>query len=379
MDRIYLDNAATSFPKAPGTGEAVRSFIDDDGISLYRTASALAESVWNRIYTLRILLSDHYSYPHPECIVFTMNVTEALNMVIKGLVPEKGHVIVTSSEHNAVMRPLSETGAHISRIPSDRSGFSLMEKARELITPETAAMIINAAGNVSGAVQDLEKAAEIASEHHIPLIIDAAQASPEVMIDMSALNAAAVCFTGHKGFLGPQGTGGAVIRMDIAEKIAPLVAGGTGTESDNEGIPSSLPERLRGGTENLPGLIGLCHSVSYVSGCLESIRSRMIMIKEKFYEGLSSIDGITIHGPSLDEPRTAVFSITAEGTDPAELASRLLERGNIETRVGLHCAPSAHRTLGTFPEGTLRISPGPFTTDGEIERTLTLIREIINE
>ena len=194
----------------------------------------------------------------------------------------EGHVIVTSSEHNAVMRPLSEIDAHISRIPSDRSGFSLMEKARELITPETAAMIINAAGNVSGAVQDLEKAAEIASEHHIPLIIDAAQASPEVMIDMSALNAAAVCFTGHKGFLGPQGTGGAVSRRDIAEKITPLVAGGTGTESDNEGIPSSLPERLRGGTENLPGLIGLCHSVSYVSGCLESIRSRMIRSKSSF-------------------------------------------------------------------------------------------------
>ena len=216
-------------------------------------------------------------------------------------------------------------------------------------------------------------------EHGIPLIIDAAQASPYVDIDMEKLNAAAVCFTGHKGFLGPQGTGGVIIRRDIAERIQPLIAGGTGTESDSEDIPSTVPERLRAGTENLPGLIGLQHAVAYTISHLEGIKERMEALSERLYEGLMAIDGITVHGPSLNTPRTAVFSITAEGKDPADIAAILLDRGNIETRVGLHCAPSAHRTLGTFPGGTLRISPGPFTEDSDIDTLLCLLREIINE
>ena len=379
MRRIYLDNAATSFPKAPGTGEAIRRFIDEDGVSLYRTASKKADDIWDSIFDLREMLSKLYHYPHPECIAFTMNVTEALNFMIKGVIPESGHAVVTSSEHNAVMRPLSQIRAGVSRIPSDRYGYSDMDRLEELIQRDTKAIIINAASNVSGAVQDIAKAGEIAEAHGIPLIIDAAQASPHVDIDMEKLNAAAVCFTGHKSFLGPQGTGGVIIRRDIAERIQPLIAGGTGTESDNEDIPSTVPERLRAGTENLPGLIGLQHAVAYTISHLESIKERMEALSERLYEGLMAIEGIAVHGPSLDTPRTAVFSITAEGKDPADIAAILLDRGNIETRVGLHCAPSSHRTLGTFPGGTLRISPGPFTEDSDIDTLLCLLREIINE
>ena len=379
MERVYLDNAATSFPKAPGTGEAMRKFIDEDGVNLYRTASRKAEDAWSRIFALRSLIADLYHYPHPECIAFTMNVTEALNMMIKGLVPEGGHAITTSVEHNAVMRPLSEIGAAVSRIPADSSGYSDMDFLPRLITPDTKAIIINAASNVSGAVQDIEKAGEIADEHGIPLIIDAAQASPYIDIDMEKLNAAAICFTGHKGFLGPQGTGGAMIRRDIAESIQPLIAGGTGTESDDEGIPHTIPERLRAGTENLPGLIGLHHALSYAEENIEGIKAHLKAVSEKLYEGLNAIDGIVMHGPGLDSPRSAVFSITLKDRDAAEAASLLLERGNIETRVGLHCAPSAHKALGTFPEGTLRISPGPFTAEDEIDALLSLLKEICNE
>lgn len=377
--RIYLDNAATSFPKAPGTGDAIKHFIEKDGVNLYRTASRKADEVWDRIFSLRMLIAGLYHYPHPECIAFTMNVTEALNMMIKAVVPEGGHVITTSSEHNAVMRPLSQLRAVVSRIPADRYGFSDMARIPELITPGTKAVIINAAGNVSGAVQDIAAAGEIADEYGIPLIIDAAQASPAVDINMEETKAAAICFTGHKGFLGPQGTGGAVIRKDIAESISPLIAGGTGTESDDEGIPSTIPERLRAGTENLPGLIGLYHALSYTLRNRGSIEKHIECISERLYEGLRSIDGITIHGPGIDAPRVAVFSVTMKDRDPAEVAAALLERGSIETRVGLHCAPSAHKTLGTFPEGTLRISPGPFTTADEIDALLALLKEISNE
>ena len=379
MDRIYLDNAATSFPKAPGTAEAVFSYIRDNTVNLYRTESSKSEIVFSSVYKLREDIARLYNYPHPECIAFTMNVTEALNFMIKGMISEGGHVVVTSSEHNAVMRPLSQIRAGVSRIPSDGYGYSDMDRLEELIRKDTKAIIINAASNVSGAVQDIAKAGEIAEAHGIPLIIDAAQASPYVDIDMEKLNAAAVCFTGHKGFLGPQGTGGVIIRRDIAERIPPLIAGGTGTESDNEDIPSTVPERLRAGTENLPGLIGLQHAVAYTISHLEGIRERMEALSERLYEGLMAIEGIAVHGPSLDTPRTAVFSITAEGKDPADIAAILLDRGNIETRVGLHCAPSAHRTLGTFPGGTLRISPGPFTEDSDIDTLLCLLREIINE
>ncbi len=377
--RIYFDNAATSFPKAPGTGDAVRCFIDEDGINLYRTSSRKADDVWNRVFALRSLIADMYNYPHPECIAFTLNVTEALNMMIKGIVPEGGHVITTSVEHNAVMRPLSQIRADVSRIPADRFGCSEMSIIPELITSSTKAIIINAASNVSGAVQDIAAAGEIANEYGIPLIIDAAQASPYVDIDMAKLNAAAICFTGHKGFLGPEGTGGAIIRKDIAESFPPLVAGGTGTESDDEGIPHTIPERLRAGTENLPGLIGLYHALSYTLGNKGRIEKHIERISERLYEGMRSIDGITIHGPGIDAPRVSVFSVTIKDRDPAEVASALLERGNIETRVGLHCAPSAHKTLGTFPEGTLRISPGPFTTADEIDALLALLKEISNE
>ena len=379
MRRIYLDNAATSFPKAPGIGEAIKRFIEEDGVSLYRTASRKADDIWDSIFDLREMISKLYHYPNPECIAFTMNVTEALNFMIKGMIPEGGHAVVTSSEHNAVMRPLSQIRAEVSRIPSDAYGYSDMDRLEALIRRDTKAIIINAASNVSGAVQDIAKAGEIAEAHRIPLIIDAAQASPFIDIDMAGLNAAAVCFTGHKGFLGPQGTGGVIIRRDIAERIQPLISGGTGTESDSEDIPYAVPERLRAGTDNLPGLIGLHHAVAYTIGHLESIKVKMRALSERLYEGLMAIEGIAVHGPSLNTPRTAVFSVTAEGRDPADIASTLLDRGNIETRVGLHCAPSAHRTLGTFPAGTLRISPGPFTEDSDIDTLLCLLREIINE
>ena len=377
MNRIYLDNAATSFPKAPGLGKALAEYIENGVVNPNRTESALSYRAFDVSYALREHISSLYNYPHPECIAFTRNITEALNWLIKGLLEKQDHVIVSSNEHNAVMRPLRQMGIDYSIIPSSSHGFNDYSSLPSLIKPNTRAIIINAAGNVSGAIQDLETPAEYAKNHNLLFIIDSAQASPFVEIDMEKLNASAVAFTGHKGLLGPQGIGGAIIRKEFALSIAPLISGGTGSRSDSEDVPDLLPDRLNPGTDNMPGIIGLEHSLSYISKNLSSLYDNEREMTKMLIEGLYKINGIILFGAGLEENRTNVVSIETEGIDEAEVSALLLERGGIETRVGLHCSPSSHKTLGTFPRGTLRFSPGPFTTKDEINYTLTLLKEIM--
>ena len=377
MNRIYLDNAATSFPKAPGLGKALAEYIENGVVNPNRTESALSYRAFDVSYALREHISSLYNYPHPECIAFTRNITEALNWLIKGLLERQDHVIVSSNEHNAVMRPLRQMGIDYSIIPSSSHGFNDYSSLPSLIKPNTRAIIINAAGNVSGAIQDLETPAEYAKNHNLLFIIDSAQASPFVEIDMEKLNASAVAFTGHKGLLGPQGIGGAIIRKELALSIAPLISGGTGSRSDSEDVPDLLPDRLNPGTDNMPGIIGLEHSLSYISKNLSSLYDNEREMTKMLIEGLYKINGIILFGAGLEENRTNVVSIETEGIDEAEVSALLLERGGIETRVGLHCSPSSHKTLGTFPRGTLRFSPGPFSTKDEINYTLTLLKEIM--
>ena len=336
------------------------------------------EKSFDTLFSLRSMLAGLYDFPHPECIAFTRNITEAMNWIIKGLFHPGDHIIVSSNEHNAVMRPLTQMGMRISRIPSDLHGFNDYSSLSSMIGPDTKGIIVNAAGNVSGALQNLEPPADAAREHGLLFIVDTAQASPHMDISMEELGIAALGFTGHKGFLGPEGTGGAIFRRDIAESIEPLITGGTGTESDSEIVPHTLPERLSGGTENIPGLVGLSTSLGYVIDNLGDIRRHSLAMTERLIDGLKGIDGITMHGPDADEPRTPIVSVSAE-KDIAWLASVLLERSGIETRVGLHCSPSSHRSLGTFPSGTLRFSPGPFTTADEIDETIRTLKEAMDE
>lgn len=378
MNRIYLDNASTAFPKAPGTAEAISGYITSGCINLYRTESRLSESGFDVLMSLRSMLSSLYGYNHMECIAFTRSITESMNWIIKGLFSSGDRVAVTANEHNAVMRPLHQVGVEIFRIPSDREGYTLWEAADSIIPPGVKGLIVNAAGNVSGAVQDLGKAAEIARRYRIPLIVDTAQSSPYTSIDMEDLGIAALGFTGHKGFLGPEGTGGMILRRDLAQMISPLIAGGTGSESDSEDLPHTLPERLSPGTENLTGLTGLEASMRFTLEHRAELNANAMAMTERLHEGLSSIRGISIAGAPIDKPRVPILSITCDTMDIAEIAAQLLERSNIETRVGLHCAPSAHRSLGTFPTGTLRFSPGPFTTEDDIDTAIATMKEIVN-
>ncbi len=378
MNRIYLDNASTAFPKAPGTAEAISGYITSGCINLYRTESRLSESGFDVLMSLRSMLSSLYGYNHMECIAFTRSITESMNWIIKGLFSSGDRVAVTANEHNAVMRPLRQVGVEVFRIPSDREGYTLWEAADSILPPGVKGLIVNAAGNVSGAVQDLGKAAETARRYRIPLIVDTAQSSPYISIDMEDLGIAALGFTGHKGFLGPEGTGGMILRRDLAQMISPLITGGTGSESDSEDLPHTLPERLSPGTENLTGLTGLEASMRFTLEHRAELNANAMAMTERLYEGLSTIRGISIAGAPIDKPRVPIISITCDTMDIAEIAAQLLERSNIETRVGLHCAPSAHRSLGTFPTGTLRFSPGPFTTEDDIDTAIATMKEIVN-
>ena len=379
MKRIYLDNAATSFPKAPGISEEIRTFLEEDCLNPNRTESGRAYELFDKVYSLRCTLSKLYEHDSPESVIFTKSVTEALNWVIKGLFTPSDHVLVTSSEHNAVMRPLVQCKIPFSRIPANGRGYSKLEGVEPLIQPNTKAMIINACGNVSGHVEDVSALAEIAKKHGLLLFIDSAQASPYTQLSMKALDAAGICFTGHKGFLGPEGIGGMVLRKDIAFAIQPLIIGGTGSESDSEEIPHSLPDRLESGTLNLPGILGFKKALDYTLENYDALKDKIWANTQRLYKGLEQIDGIEIVGAKLYAARTNVISIISHKKDIAQISAQLLENGGIETRVGLHCSPSAHKTLGTFPSGTLRFSPGPFNTFEEIDETLVYLKEIMDE
>ncbi len=388
MQRIYLDNAATSFPKAPGIAEEMASFLEKDCLNPNRTESGRAFELFEKVYSVREKLAELYGHDNPASVVFTRSVTESLNWVIKGLLTPNDHVIVTSSEHNAVMRPLVQCGIPFSRIPADKEGYSLLEKVDSLVQPNTKAMIVNVCGNVSGHVEDVGALAEIAKKHGLLFFVDSAQASPFIDLNMDELGAAGICFTGHKGFLGPEGIGGMVLRTDIALEMQPLIAGGTGSESDSEKIPHSLPDRLEAGTLNIPGILGLGKSLEFVIGHRDELACNVHSMTAKLYEGLAGMEGIRIVGAKLDagsgaldsnRRRTNVISIVSQKKDIAYISSQLLERCGIETRVGLHCSPAAHKTLGTFPGGTLRFSSGPFTTPVEIDDTLECLKEIMDE
>ncbi len=379
MQRIYLDNAATSFPKAPGVADAIKDYITRGVVNPNRTESGLSYSLFDTIYTLREMIASLYNYNHPEAICFTNNVTEALNMVIKGLLKKGDHVIISSQEHNAVMRPLVQCGIEYSTILSNEKGYNDYSSLESLYRSNTKAVIMCHASNVSGAVQRLDEIAEFVKKHSLMFFLDTAQSSPFVPVDMTSLNITGVCFTCHKSFLGPEGVGGVLLRRDTAERIPPLIAGGTGSESDSILIPTTLPDRLNAGTENLPGLVGTKCALEYTINNLISLRDNALRMTELLMEGIYNIPTLTIRGAEIDDERTSVVSITSSKHDIALISSLLLERGNIETRVGLHCAPMAHKRLQTFPTGTLRFSPGSFTTKDEIETTLRLLKEIENE
>ena len=381
MNYIYLDNASTTFPKAPNVASAMADYITNCGININRGSYSLAYDVEDIIYTTRQRLHTLFNGHDPSHVIFTQNVTMSLNMVIKGLLKAGDHVLVSSMEHNAVMRPLTQLldeGITFDTIPCDFTGSIQMDSIEPLIRPNTVALIINHASNVCGTIQPLKSIGQICKAHNLQFIVDAAQTAGVIPIDVKACHIDALCFTGHKGLLGPQGIGGIILTKEMAQNLTPLIAGGTGSFSHLETMPTHMPDAFESGTLNLPGIIGLNEGLAYIeSQGMENIHNHELALTQAFLEGLQSIDGINIVGKQNIQDRTAVVSITIDGMDPANIAYELESTYHIMTRVGLHCAPRAHQTLGTYPEGTVRFSFGYANTHKDVESALSALNTIV--
>lgn len=379
---VYMDNGATSFPKAPGVGEAMRTYIEKVGSSVNRGAYDSAFSAENVVFETREKLAALFNYRKPENVVFTKNITESLNALIKGLLKSGDHVLVSSVEHNAVMRPLKaleRNGVTFERAACDREGNLDLEDVKRRLGPGTAAVVMTQGSNVSGTILDLAPVGALCRERGIPFIVDAAQTAGFLEVDMEALKADAVAFTGHKSLLGPQGTGGFVVRDELAGRLETFIEGGTGSLSELEEQPVYMPDKFEAGTPNVVGLFGLHAALCHLEKVgLEAVRTHELAMAARFMEGLEAIPEATLVGRKSLDWRTAVISLDFKEADNALVSHELAKRFGISTRCGLHCAPSAHKTFGTFPQGTVRFSLGHATTPGDVDYALGSIRTVLD-
>jgi cysteine desulfurase family protein len=378
---VYMDNGATSFPKAPGVADAMHRYLTEVGSSVNRGAYDSAFSAENIVFETREKIAELFNFNKPENVVFTKNITESLNVLIKGLLKKGDHVVVSSVEHNAVMRPLmalKSRGVDFSRAACDYEGNLDIEDFKRQIKENTKAVIMTHGSNVSGTILDLESVGVICKEKGIIFIVDAAQTAGFLNIDMQKIGADAIAFTGHKSLLGPQGTGGFAIRDSLAKRVATFMEGGTGSLSELEEQPLYMPDKFEAGTPNVVGIFGLHAAFCYIEKIgVEKIAMHELEMTGHFINGLSEIPGVRLAGRKDLLQRTAVVSIDFEGRDNAIIAHELSKRYGISTRCGLHCAPAAHKTLGTFPQGTVRFSLGYSTTMEEVDYALKSIKEVL--
>ena len=377
---IYLDNAAGSAPKAPGLGQALARAVEQGAANINRAVNRETARTELDVLTVRENLAAFFGCPDSRCLIFTSGVTMSLNLVMKGLLRPGDHCILSAMEHNAVWRPanqLRKSGVSFDLAPCDREGRLELEKLPGLFRRETRLMVLCHASNVCGTLQDAAAVSRLCHEHGVYLALDCAQTAGHIPLDMQALGADALCFTGHKGLLGPQGSGGLALLPELAERLEPLIAGGTGSRSDSGEMPPFLPDRLEAGTMNLPGIAGLGHSLAFLQarGLAVLHRHEMEMTR-LLLEGLADLPRVRLAGLPGTADRMAVVSLDFLDRDNGEIALALERDYGVLTRCGLHCAPLAHQALGTYPQGTVRFSPGWATTEQEICAALEAIHRL---
>ena len=374
---IYLDNAATSFPKAPGVSDRMKYYIDQVGVSINRGVYAPAQEAGLQTLTLREQLCDLFHHSDPTHVILTGGATAALNLAIKGSLKPGDHVLVSSMEHNAVMRPLVQLGIDFDRIPSDHEGVMDISAIEGMIRENTRLFVLSHASNVCGTVQDVAAVGEICRKHNIPLVLDAAQSAGHIPVDFAAFGLSALAIPAHKGLLGPQGIGALLVTAEFARTMSPLIAGGTGSMSDSEELPPYMPDRFESGTPNLPGIYGWSGAMDYVNRVgVEKIHEREQALTCRFLQAVKDLPKVRVVGRLTDEGRVSVISLDFAELDNAEASDRLEQEFGILTRCGLHCAPSAHKSLGTFPRGTVRFSFGPWTTEAEVDAAAAAVAQI---
>ena len=386
MDKIYLDNGATSFPKPKEVADAVYKYMTCCGTNINRGGYQEAYDLEGTVFETREMLTEMFDGPDCKNVVFTKNVTESLNIVLKGFLKPGDHVLCSSMEHNAVMRPLvqlEKKGVEFSRIPGNEKGELVLDAVEDMIRPETAAIVMTHASNICGTVNPIKEVGAICKRHGIRFIVDCAQTAGTLPISMKEMNIDALCFTGHKSLLGPQGIGGFIIREDMIPLIDPILSGGTGSISHTEEIPDFMPDRFEPGTMNLPGIVGLNAGLNWIKAKgLDAIAAHELALTKRFIDGLAPLEesgDIKILGLKGTEGRTGVVSVQTLKVDCADAAFRLDFEFGIETRVGLHCAPNAHKTLGTFPTGTIRFSFGNFNTEEDVDAALKALFSICGQ
>ena len=373
---IYLDNAATTRPKPPGVAEAVVHAMADYG-NCGRGAHSEALSAARTVYAVRQQAAALFGCPRADHVAFTPNSTQALNIAICGLLGPGDHVISTDLEHNSVLRPLyrlRQQGGSVDFVPADHNGRLDYGAFERLLRPETRAVVCTHASNLTGNAVNIGRVGAIAHVHGLIFLVDASQTAGVLPIDMEAQQIDLLCFTGHKSLMGPQGTGGLCLGENVA--LRPWKVGGTGVQTYNPAQPEQLPTRLEAGTLNGHGIAGLSAALDYIRMVgMETIREKEEALMRRFYEGVSTIPGVTVYG-DFAAPRTAVVALNIRDYDSGEVSDALAQDYGIATRPGAHCAPRMHRALGTERQGAVRFSFGWFNTEHEIDTAIRAVKEL---
>lgn len=378
---IYFDNAATSFPKPKIVYDEIMDAMMNYGANPGRSGHKLAMKASRGMFSTRESISKLFNIKNPLDIIFTFNCTQSLNVAIKGILQPGDHVIATSMDHNSVLRPiksLEKIGISNTIVMADKEGRINPEDIEKAIKEETKMIVTTHISNLTGTIIDIKEVGKIAKAHRLLYLVDAAQSAGVYSIDVEDMHIDMLAFPGHKGLLGPQGTGGLYIKrgIDMAESFQ----GGTGSISYSLTQPDVMPDKFESGTPNAPGIIGLGAGIEYILEIgIDNIRQKELKLTKKFMDEAGKIDGIKIYGPLDMDQHAPVVSLNIKDADSSEVSYILNEEYNIAVRPGLHCAPLAHKTIATFEQGTVRFSFGYENTDEEIDLAIKALKKIAKE
>ncbi len=381
---LYLDNAATSWPKPPGVAQAMVHFLEEVGSNPGRSGHRLSIEAARIVYDAREAVADLFGAPDPLRVIFGLNITDGINLALHGLLKTGDHVITSSMEHNAVMRPLndlSQQGVEFTQIACNSDGTLDPDQVEQAIQANTRLIVLNHASNVSGTILPVREVGQIARRHGLLFLLDTAQTAGVLPIDMKKDAIDLLAFTGHKSLYGPMGTGGLIVgqRVNPAD-LHPLRQGGTGSRSEQEVQPDFFPDRFESGTPNAVGLAGLMAALQWLTEQgIGAIRAHEEALCAELLAGLGKIPGVKIYGTQDAAKQTATVSFNIQGMEPSTVGLRLDEEFNILCRVGLHCAPSAHKTLGTFPEGCVRFGLGRFNKSEDVQDAVNAVSQLAKE
>ncbi|SFB52969.1 cysteine desulfurase family protein [Cohnella sp. OV330] len=376
---IYLDNAATSWPKPPGVMEAMEKSMREAAANPGRGSHEMAVKASRVLFEGRKMLARLFKIANPNDIAFMLNTTHALNQAIQGLLKPGDHVVTTAMEHNSVRRPLEalkrKLGIQVTYVPVGADGILKPEDVRLAITPATKLVAVTHSSNLLGTIAPIGDIGTVTRAAGVPLLVDAAQSAGVLEIDVEGMNIDLLAFPGHKGLMGPQGTGGLYIRPEL--ELEPLMHGGTGSRSESPEQPSMRPDRYEAGTPNTIGIAGLTEGVRFVLGeTVQRIHATELSLTRQLMAGLAEMPGVHLLGPSPEIERTAIVAFTVDGVDPSETAFLLDRQFGIAVRSGFHCTPLGHESAGTTETGAVRASPGYFTQQSDIVSLISAVKDI---